>query len=154
MVTDSPPAGLSDPCPLIVDLDGSLIRTNLLWEGLATLVLRQPGHLAGAVAALLRGRAPFKAYVANRARLDLETVPLEPSVMRLIQEAIEAGRRVILTSGAHESQVVRFGRRIGATEFCGSDGSTNLIGSSKLTWILTRCDRFDYIGNGPADLPM
>jgi hypothetical protein len=98
------PNGSSDSCPLIVDLDGSLVRTNLLWEGLARLALRQPGLVAGALAALARGRASFKAYVATEVQMDLERVPLEPSVVRLIQERIEAGQPVILASGAHESQ--------------------------------------------------
>jgi hypothetical protein len=50
--------------------------------------------------------------------------------------------------------VVHISRRVGTTGFCGSDGLTNMTGTSKLNWILARCPRFDYVGNSPADLPL
>src|SRR6478672_6315934 len=80
--------------PLVVDVDGSLVRSNLLWEGATQLLLRGPWHLIGMARALTRGRAALKAYVAERARLDLDTVPLEPSVVNMIHEALGAGREV------------------------------------------------------------
>jgi 4-hydroxybenzoate polyprenyltransferase/phosphoserine phosphatase len=144
----------ADRSPLVVDVDGSLVRTNLLWEGMARLLLRRPWQLGGAFSALLRGKAALKAYVANRATLDLETVPLEPSVVHLIQDTIAAGRPVILASGSHEAQVAVIGSRLGVTATYGSDGATNLTGQRKLTKVLTGCDRFDYVGNDTADLPL
>lgn len=40
-------ATLSDHAPLVVDVHGSLVRTNLLWEGLAMLLRRRPVQVAG-----------------------------------------------------------------------------------------------------------
>src|SRR5690348_10805558 len=94
--TDSPESSR----PLIVDVDGTLARTDLLWEGLTALVLRRPRHIPGMIKALWRGKASLKAYVAAQANVDLSAIPLEPSVVCLIHEAIAAGRHVILASGA------------------------------------------------------
>lgn len=154
MATVAPTVTLPDCAPLVVDVDGSLVRTNLLWEGLALLLLRRPRQLGGALLALVRGKAALKAYVAERTVLDLQTVPLEPSVVHLIQETMAAGRRVILASGAHESQVACIGSRVGVSETYGSDGLINLTGPWKLTKLLKGCDRFDYVGNHATDLPL
>lgn len=150
----TPAATLSDHAPLVVDVDGSLVRTNLLWEGLAMLLRRRPTQFGRAVIELVRGKAALKAYIAERAVLDLRTIPLEPSVVHLIQETMAAGHPVILASGAHESQVASLGSRVGVSETYGSDGLTNLTGPRKLTKVLMGCDRFDYVGNHAADLPL
>lgn len=113
---------------MVAGVDGSLVRTNLLWEGLAVLLRRRPGQFAGSVVARLRGSAAPKAYVANRSTLDLGAVPLEPSVVTPIQATIAAGRPVLLASGAHESLVAGIGSRLGVTRTYGRDGLTKLTG--------------------------
>ncbi|MFZ9691306.1 MAG: hypothetical protein ACO3EP_04630, partial [Phycisphaerales bacterium] len=49
--------------PLAVDLDGTLLRSDLMWEGLARVALRRPWRLPSIAASLLGGRAAFKARV-------------------------------------------------------------------------------------------
>lgn len=140
--------------PLVVDLDGSLLKTDLLWEGILTLVLRHPLALGGTVAALLKGKASLKEHVARRASPDLQTVPLEASVVTLIEAAHAAGRPVILASGAHEWQVALIGARLGVFETIGSDAAVNLTGRRKLERVLARCEAFDYVGNDASDLDL
>jgi 4-hydroxybenzoate polyprenyltransferase/phosphoserine phosphatase len=152
MATIAPSATLPDRVPMVVDVDGTLVRTNLLWEGVTLILLRRPRQFGGALLELVRGKAALKAYVAERAVLDLRTVPLESSVVHLIQETMAAGRPVILASGAHESQVACIGSRIGVSETYGSDGLVNLTGPRKLTKLLKGYDRFDYVGNHASDL--
>ena len=118
------------------------------------LAATRPRRLVAAFAAFLRGRAALKEYVAGHASLSLETVPLEPAVVRLMAEVRADARSVILVSGAHCSQVDALGARLGASGAHGSDGVTNLTGQTKLEWIRARCPRFDYVGNAPADLPL
>ncbi|MBW2233578.1 MAG: hypothetical protein JRH17_24625, partial [Deltaproteobacteria bacterium] len=56
------PASPSGAPPLFVDLDGTLLRGDSLWESLAQLLRKQPATLLlRAPFWLLRGRAGFKA---------------------------------------------------------------------------------------------
>lgn len=145
---------MKDDIPLVVDVDGSVLRTDLLWEGLVRLCVTRPARLPGLLAAFLRGRAAAKAFVAGEAALDLRSLPLEEAVMELVRDARTAGRPVVLASGAHRSQVDQLGRRIGADFVWGSDEGRNLTGEAKLRLLLERWASFDYVGNGRADYPL
>lgn len=141
----------SEPA-LVVDVDGTLVRTDLLWEGLIQMVIRHPFRLGEFFSALLRGKAATKAHVARYAETAVDLLPLAPAVMKLIQEAREKGRPVILASAAHETQVVALARRVGADLAWGSTDVVNLAGATKLERICTTCPAFDYVGNAAPDL--
>ncbi len=50
--------------PLCVDLDGTLIHTDVLWEGIKFMMRRKPLALLGMLPLLRGGRAPFKQAVS------------------------------------------------------------------------------------------
>lgn len=137
--------------PLVVDVDGTLIRGDLLWEGLVCIALTQPHRLVAAAVALLGGRARLKGYVASVAGVDVHLLPLEPSVMRLIANARTEGNQVVLASAAHHTHVAALAERVGADEAFGSDERVNLKGSAKLDAIRARYSTFDYVGDSSAD---
>jgi 4-hydroxybenzoate polyprenyltransferase len=151
---DPPVRADADTAALIVDLDSCLLRTDLLWEGVVDLAARSPARLPGAVSALLHGRAALKCYVAKHAALKVESLPLDPAVVQLIRDAQDEERAVVLVSGAHCSQVQALGSRVGATSTHGSDSVVNLTGEAKLAKIRSMFPRFDYVGNGLADLSL
>src|SRR5690606_33548314 len=63
--------------PLCVDLDGTLIHSDLLVESAFALLRRNPFWLACFVVWLLRGRAHLKQEIARRARLDVARLPYD-----------------------------------------------------------------------------
>jgi 4-hydroxybenzoate polyprenyltransferase/phosphoserine phosphatase len=140
--------------PLIVDVDGTLVRGDLLWEGLVQLCVRRPSRLPGLIPALMRGKAAFKAYVALDNPLPLDIMPLDPAALELIEAARAEGRPVVLASGAHESHMVALCSRVRADSSCASDGSVNLTGAAKLARIRKEYPHFDYVGNHTDDLPL
>jgi 4-hydroxybenzoate polyprenyltransferase/phosphoserine phosphatase len=140
--------------PLIVDVDGTLVRGDLLWEGLLQLCVQRPSRIPGLVPALLRGKAAFKGYVARESPLPLDVMPLDPAMLELIQQVQAEGRPVVLASGAHESHMAALCSRVGADASCASDGLLSLTGQAKLARIRTDYPRFDYAGNAVADLPL
>ena len=54
--------------PLYVDLDGTLIQSDMLWESIARLLHEQPLTLLRLPGWLLAGKAAFKTRVAERTR--------------------------------------------------------------------------------------
>lgn len=146
----------SAPRPLVLDLDRTLLRTDLLHEMLVwvarhrpLLLLRVPGWLAG-------GRAHLKQQLAAVTRVDFATLPVNPEVEALARDASAAGRLVYVATAspgvALDGLITRFPfvERVFA-----SAGPINLKGQAKAD-LLTRefPDGFDYVGDSRSDLPV
>lgn len=140
--------------PLVVDVDGTLVRGDLLWEGLANMLLRRPMATLALPLMLLRGKAAFKAYVASGSGIAVEHVPCEPLVLEMIDAARADGRPVILASASHHSHLPKLAARVGADAFWGSDERVNLSGQRKLDRIRADYAEYDYVGNSADDYPL
>lgn len=144
--------------PLCVDLDGSLIRGDLLDEQLVALVKRNPLALIILLWALLRGKAAFKCELARRAGngVDVESLPYDEDVIDLVRRRKASGATVELVSGSHISVVQRVADHIGLFDAAfGSDGECNLTRREKALFLQRRHpDGFAYIGDSSADIPV
>jgi len=140
--------------PLVVDVDGTLTRSDLLWEGLLSVALRHPLKLLSVLGAARQGKCAVKEIVARYGCPVVETVPLEPEVLGLMERARSEGRPVLLVSGACDSQVRALAARVRATAGYGSKCGINLSGAAKLRAVHALSPEFDYVGNGLADLPL
>lgn len=94
------PAATAGLRPLIVDLDGTLLKTDLLVESFLALLARDPLAALGAVAALRGGRAALKARLADLSVLDLHSMPVDPAVAAVIARHREQGGRVYVASAS------------------------------------------------------
>src|ERR1700730_9754298 len=70
---------------LCVDLDGTLIRGNVLWECVLVLLKTRPITLLRLPIWLLAGRASLKRHVAARTHLNPARLPYRKQVLELIQ---------------------------------------------------------------------
>lgn len=151
--TDERRAGL----PLVVDLDGTLIRSDLLVETFFHAISTDWRNGFRLIAPLLRGKAEFKAAIADAASIDAATLPFEEAVLSYIRDAVAKGRPVYLASASHAQYVEAIADHLGLfTGWLASDGNTNLAGKAKADRLVAMFgDRgFDYIGNSKADLPV
>lgn len=140
--------------PLVVDVDGSLLRTDLLHEGLIKLLFHRPHRFAGTLPHLRRGRAAFKAAVARAADLNVATLPVCAEVVAAMRSARAAGRDVVLASGCDASYAAELAEQHGADVALCSDGRLNRVGAAKLELLGRWHQEFDYVGNSGADLPV
>jgi 4-hydroxybenzoate polyprenyltransferase/phosphoserine phosphatase len=143
--------------PLAVDLDGTLVRTDVLVESVIVLLKRQPLFLFAMLAWLLRGAAHLKAQVARRVELDAATLPYRGAVLQYLQGERAAGRRLVLATGADERVARRIADRLGLFEaVLASDGKVNLSGERKRARLVAEFGEkgFDYLGSGRRDLPV
>ncbi|OJT19652.1 hypothetical protein BO221_35415 [Archangium sp. Cb G35] len=89
-----------DMRPIAVELDGVLVRTDTLHEGLLRLLKLQP-YLAPAVLAWsLRGPSFLRAEVARRVELDVALLPYDEVLLSHLSEEKARGRRVVLATSA------------------------------------------------------
>ncbi len=149
------PAALA---PLYVDLDGTLVLGDTLWESFAQLVRRSPLAALTCLLALLRGRAAFKHAVASRVALAPSTLQYNAPVVEFVRAEAARGRPVILATAADERIAAAVAQHLGCFEHViASNGENNLKGRRKLAAIeahaRSACDTaaFDYIGDSRAD---
>ena len=142
---------------LCVDLDHTLIRTDSLIEGVLALVKRRPQDLARLPLWLARGRAAFKAKIAQRADLNPASLPYDEAVLELVRAARAAGRSAWLVTAADERTAEAVARNLGLFDGTISNtGGENLKGEAKARRLVERFGEkgFDYAGDSAADLPV
>jgi 4-hydroxybenzoate polyprenyltransferase/phosphoserine phosphatase len=143
--------------PLVVDLDGTLIRTDLLVESLFAYLGADPLRFWSLAAALRKGKAPFKADIARRVAIDPAHLPYDDRVLSLIHDARDNGRRVFLASASNERYVRDVAQHLSLFDgWFASTDSENLSSSTKAQRLVEAFGEkgFDYIGNDRADLPV
>src|ERR1700739_1959181 len=86
--------------PLCVDLDGTLIRTDVLWESLVLLLKHKPLYLLALPFWLLRGRAFMKKQIATRTELSAADLPYHEPFLEYLKAEHRQGRRLILATAA------------------------------------------------------
>jgi 4-hydroxybenzoate polyprenyltransferase/phosphoserine phosphatase len=143
--------------PLVVDLDGTLVRTNLFYESVVAMVRRAPATVLLLVPWLLRGRAALKRAVAERATIDAEVLPYRDDVCAFVCAEASKGRRIVLATASDELVAREVARHLGFFDcVIASDGRRNLKGAAKRDRLRVELgDRqFDYVGDSRADLPV
>jgi 4-hydroxybenzoate polyprenyltransferase len=150
----SPGTTRSGEPPLLVDLDRSLIRTDLLLETAVAYIGANPLGIFRLLGWTLRGRAHIKRKLAETVDLDVELIPVHDEVAALSARAKRDGREVHLVTAADGILATRIAARFPFLDgVISSDGKTNLKGVRKAELVRQRFSGgFDYIGDNAADL--
>ena len=140
---------------LCVDLDGTLIRGNLLWECILALLKSNPASLLMLPFWLVRGPAFIKRQLACRVVFDPARLPYRQPVLDLLRQERLAGRRIALVTAADDRLARSVSGHLGLfDEVHASDGQRNLKGTAKASFLAEHFGRsgFDYVGDSAADL--
>ncbi len=150
-----PQSSAGNQVPLIVDLDGTLIKTDLLWESLARLLRRNPLALLPVLIWWIRGRAFLKKQLGRRVKLNPAELPVNGKFLAWLREQKASGRKLVLATASDlEMAKPVAGYFQVFDEVFGSDGRTNLRGPNKLKALVEKFGErgFDYAGNSSVDL--
>lgn len=149
------PAG---PLPaLVVDLDGTLIKTDLLFEAICRLLREEPSALFAIPFWLLKGGAHLKRELARRVQLDPALLPYRTDVLDWVRAERGKGRQIVLATGSDERLAKAVANYLKVFDLVqASDGATNLSGENKRTRVVAEFGNkgFDYVGNESRDLPV
>ena len=141
-------------CPLVVDLDGTLVRGDTLSE--AAVALIRDWRLWPALALLLTaGRAAFKRRIAALAPPAAALLPYNARLVAYLRAQKAAGRRLVLATAADRAVADAVAAELGLfDEVLASDGATNLKGAAKARALVERFGTggFAYAGDSRADL--
>lgn len=149
-VTGSDQSGRKIIC---VDLDGTLVKSDMLFEGLCALLKRAPHQLLLAPFWLLQGRAALKKQIAGRVALNIGALPFNAAVLDWLKQERAAGHQIILATASDQGIATAIAEHLGIFEgVLGSDGAVNLKSEAKLAEISKRFGKaFTYAGNSSAD---
>ncbi|MCR6660137.1 MAG: UbiA family prenyltransferase [Asticcacaulis sp.] len=151
---ETEPHAHGDIPPLVVDLDGTLIKTDLLLESALAFVARHPFQSYKLIFWALAGKSVLKHKIAQHIEIDAATLPYNADVLNHI-EASAGTRKIYLSSASNEKYVGQVHDHLGVFDgFMGSDEKTNNSKTAKITRLKAdyACETFDYIGNAHDDL--
>ena len=141
--------------PLAVDLDGTLLATDLLWEGLFILLKKNPLYLFLVPIWLASGPARLKQEIASRVDIDPASLPYrEPLLSRLHAERSD-GRKLVLATGTPRKFAEAIAAHLGIFDkVIATDGVDNLTSARKRAALVAIYGDggFDYAGNSRHDL--
>ncbi|MEE4184832.1 MAG: UbiA family prenyltransferase [Gammaproteobacteria bacterium] len=142
---------------LVVDLDGTLLQTDLLHESTFGLLRQNPFALFRLPVWLLQGKAFLKAAIASRVPLDPSLLPWNEEFLAYLRQRHAAGDRLVLATASNERYAQAIADHLGIfSAVLASSNTVNMAGSEKLRHIhdLLGGQPFVYAGNGAADLPV
>lgn len=146
---------MSGDCPLCVDMDGTLLKTDSLLESILLILKINGFYLFMVCVWALRGKAVLKYELARRVIPDVLFLPYRPEFLSYLKDQRRAGRKLVLVTGAHLVIARRVADHLGLfDEVLATDGVVNLTGSAKLQALNGRFGEsgYDYAGNEKADL--
>jgi 4-hydroxybenzoate polyprenyltransferase/phosphoserine phosphatase len=140
-----------------VDLDGTLLASDMLWESLMLLIRTRPSKLFHLPFWLIRGKAYFKRQLARCVKPNPALLPYRRDVLSFLRDQHAAGAELILVTASDRVVANEVASHLGLfTAVLGSEGTINLSGSKKVAAIRSEFGDtpFDYVGNAPVDLPI
>lgn len=142
--------------PLIVDMDGTLLRNDSTFDLLALSFFHFPLKTILIIFQFFANKPALKEklFLLSGHKLPVEDLPYNEIVVEFAKDQSRQGRTVILCSGGYESLVQCVSKFQGYfTEAFGTADGLNLTSKHKAAFLKNRYPNgFDYIGNSNDDI--
>lgn len=146
-----------DTKPLVVDLDGTVVKTDLLFETANSYLSEHPLRVFRLLFWLLAGKATLKARLADACEIDPASLPYNEPLIDWLRQEKAQGRRLILATASHRKPAAAIADHLGLfDEVIATEGGTNLKSQHKRDLLVERYGSggYHYVGNEAADLPV
>lgn len=144
----------SNSLPVVVDLDGTLSKSDTLHEQMLVALLHHPWRLIGALFALRNSKQAFK----SRLEQIVFGKEIHPIWNADVLEKIFSGPapEVVVCTASNQDSATRLTKDLKVSAVFGSTGTTNLKAENKANFLQSRYGErgFIYFGNDAPDLPV
>lgn len=143
--------------PLVVDLDGTLVKTDMFLESANNLIVRHPLRFFYLLGGLKQGKSHLKAQLADTYHIDVTMLPYNPYLLSLLEQQKALGRKIVLATASHRVLAEAVAEHLGLIdEVLATEDDINLKSEAKRDLLVARFGEkgFDYIGNNRADFPV
>lgn len=141
--------------PLVIDLDGTLIRSDLLLESALLFLRTHPFAIIKLFIWLMRGKAYLKARLALNVKIDVASLPYEQQVLHLIHSEKAQGRILVLATASHKIYAQAIANHLRCfDQIFATDEAHNLSAANKSALLQEQfgVGGFDYAGNSNDDV--
>ena len=140
---------------LCVDLDSTLIKTDLLIESSFRLLLKNPFNLFSYLRNFIRGKIALKEYVASKIPIVPSSLPYNNNVLSLIENYKSNNAQIILLTGSHKSYADAVAKELNLFDNVIATEKVNLTLLNKANAIkeYLKGEKYDYIGDSEKDIP-
>lgn len=143
--------------PLCVDLDGTLLKTDTLYELVLRVAKKSILSLFVLPFLLLKGKQHVKQFLSARAELNPALLPYNNEFLRYLRQEHARGRRLVLATGCNQRTAQQIADHLNIFEHVvASNEAVNLTGERKAEKLveLYGAKGFDYAGNDAVDVPV
>ena len=142
--------------PVAVDLDGTLIKTDLLVESFLHLIKINPLYLVLVFVWLVKGKAVLKREIARRVELDVTVLPYHDPLLNYLREQKSQGRTIVLTTASHRKYAEQISAHLGLFDKVYATENKNFSAQDKAVVLCNDFGekQFVYAGGDKADLPV
>jgi 4-hydroxybenzoate polyprenyltransferase/phosphoserine phosphatase len=143
--------------PLCVDLDGTLLKTDTLYELAFRVIKQSPWLVFNFLVLLLKGKPHLKKYLSERCALNPELLPYNEEFLDFLRKQHQQGRKLYLVTGCNEKTAGEIAAYLGIfVAVMASDATINLTGKNKAQRLVHEfgAKGFDYAGNDNVDIPV
>ncbi len=140
---------------LVVDLDGTLIHSDLLHESLFAFVLKNPTSIFLPFKWLAKGKPNLKKHLAQVTEIDVANLPYDQRVIKLIKSERQKGRKIILATSSHIVYAKQIAEHLKLFDYVfATESDINLSAQNKCDKLVKEFGEggFDYAGNSCDDL--
>jgi 4-hydroxybenzoate polyprenyltransferase/phosphoglycolate phosphatase-like HAD superfamily hydrolase len=141
---------------IVVDLDGTLVNSDMLVENLFLFLRLHPLRLFELFVWLISGKAHFKRRLADAVLPGAGDLPYNKALLAWLKQRRNAGATLILATASDKRIANAVADHLGIfDDVLGTEGS-NLSAGFKHAALVERFGekRYEYIGNSSADLPV
>lgn len=143
--------------PLIVDLDHTLIDTDLLYESSLAVLKKSPILILLYPFWLMKGKGYLKDQLVKRFTIDVTMLPYNDITINYIKERKKSGSKVVLATASHKYYAFAVAKHLGIfDDVMATNKDFNLSSHNKASKLIEKFgDKgFDYIGDHMRDLPV
>lgn len=139
---------------VVVDLDGTLVNTDMLIENLFLFLRLHPLRIFDVFVWLLGGKAYFKRRLADAVLPEISRLPYNQELLAWLEQQRTAGARLILATASDLRIARNISEHLGIFDDVLGTEEMNLSSRNKCAALVQRYGErgFEYVGNSAADL--
>jgi 4-hydroxybenzoate polyprenyltransferase len=142
--------------PIVVDLDGTLIRSDVLVESGFAFLKSAPHRFYEPFVWLARGgKAVLKSRLAAETNIDVTILPYDDDLVEWLKEARRSGRSLVLATASHERFAIEIASHLDLFDrVLATNEEVNLSSCKKRDALIAAYGEkgFDYMGNSHDDV--
>lgn len=139
---------------IVVDLDGTLVNTDMLVENLFLFLRLHPLRIFEVILWLFKGKAYFKRCLADIVLPDVSCLPYNQALLGWLEQQRAVGTKFILATASDLRIANKIAEHLGLFDEVIGTEETNLSSSNKREALVQRYGErgYEYVGNSKADI--